>query len=102
MKRNLLAIVIAIVVTVVLGVPAAFFGGACHCMTAFTAVFPFATTVVMRTSWESRGEWLTLLQFPVYALIIANLNGRRTRLIPAIVILVVHVVASIFALLVVP
>lgn len=102
MKRNLLAIVIAIVVTVVPGVPAAFFGGFCHCTTAFTVVFPFATVVVMRTIWESSGELLTLLQFPIYAVIIANLNGRHRRVIAAIVILAVHIIAAIFALLVVP
>jgi len=90
-KRNLRAILIAIVVTIVLGVPAAFFGGACHCSTAMSAVFPYSTVVVIRTSWESSGELLTLLQFPIYSVIIANQHGQRRKLIAALVVLVVHV-----------
>jgi hypothetical protein len=101
MKRNLLAILIAIVVTIVLGVPAAFFGGACHCMTAVTVVFPYSTMLMMRTSWDSLGG-LLMLQFLIYAVIIANLNGRSRRLIAALVLLVVHVIAAIIALAVVP
>jgi hypothetical protein len=101
-KRNLLAILIAIVVTFVVGVPAAFFGGACHCSTAMSVVFPYSSVVVIRTSWESSGELLTLLQFPMYSVIIANQNSQRRKLIAAIALLVLHVFAATFALRVVP
>jgi hypothetical protein len=45
---------------------------------------------------------LLMLQFLIYAVIIANLNGRSRRLIAALVLLVVHVIAAIIALAVVP
>ena len=102
MKRLLLSLLIAIplsgVVTVILFFAAGFAGGACHCMTPVSVLFPYGTFITMRTRFETAGFYSHVLQFPVYATVIAVPNGWRKRLIASIVVLVVHSLAAVGAL----
>lgn len=101
MKRILLSLLIALpisaVVTVLLVLASGFAGGACHCMTPVSIFFPYGTFITMRTSWEATGGWTTMLQFPVYAAIIALANGWRKRLVASLVLLVIHSIAAVGA-----
>jgi hypothetical protein len=101
MKRLLLSLVIAlpisIVVTMFLFLASAFYGGACHCETLSNILFPFGSFIIMRTSWEATGFRATLLQFPLYAIVIAVVNGWRKRLVASAVILIVHSIAAVGA-----
>lgn len=101
MKRRLLSLLIAlsisVVMTVVLFFTAGFAGGACHCMTPVSVLFPFGTFIGMRTSWENTGLVATIFQFPLYAIIVAIVSGWRWKLLALALILVVHSVAAIGA-----
>jgi hypothetical protein len=52
----------------------------------------------MRTSWATTGFHADILQFPLYAIVLAIANGWRKRLLAATVILSVHSIAAIGAL----
>jgi hypothetical protein len=101
MKRRILSLLIALLVsvmiTVVLFFAAGFAGGACHCMTPVSVLFPYGTFIGMRTSWENTGLLATVLQFPLYAITIGIVAGRRWKLLASLLILVVHSVAAIGA-----
>jgi hypothetical protein len=102
MKRLVLSLLIALpssaVVTVLLLFASGFAGGFCHCMTPVSVLFPYGTFITMRTSWEATGFYADLLQFPLYAIVVAIANGWRKRLLAATVILSVHMIAAIGAL----
>lgn len=93
----LIALPISIVVTVVLFFAAGFAGGACHCMTPVSVLFPYGTFIGIRTSWERTGLCATILQFPLYATVIAIAGSWRRRLLASGVILVVHSIAAVSA-----
>lgn len=93
----LIALPTSVLVTVILFFAAAFAGGACHCMTPASVLFPYATFVVMRTSWETTGLVATIFQFPLYATIVAISGTSRRRLLASAVILVVHTIAAVGA-----
>lgn len=101
MRRLLVSLAIAIPISVVVGVvlffAAAFAGAAGHSMTPQSVLFPYGTFVVMRTSFETAGMLLVLLQFPFYGIIIAVLQGPRRRTIAVIVIVSVHLIAAVGA-----
>ena len=101
MKRLLLSLLIALpisaVVTVILFLASGFAGGACHCMTPVSIFFPYGTFITMRTSWEAAGGYATVFQFPLYAAIIALVNGWRKRLVVSFVVLIVHSIAAVGA-----
>lgn len=98
MKRVVIPLLIAWsisgVVTVALSFVAGFLGGACHCMTPVSILFPFGTFISMRTSWETAGYLAHMFQFPLYAAIIALVPQR---LLTAGAILIVHVIAAVAA-----
>jgi hypothetical protein len=91
----LIAITISIVVTVVLFFVAGFMGGACHCMTPVSVLFPYGTFVTMRTSYEATGFYLGLGQFPLYAIVITL---ARRRWLAAALVLIIHSIAAAGAL----
>jgi hypothetical protein len=97
LRSLLIALPISVVVTVLLGLASGFAGGACHCMTPVSIFFPYGTFITMRTSWEAIGGFAIIFQFPLYATIIAVMNGRHNRLIAAFVLLVVHAIAAMGA-----
>jgi hypothetical protein len=101
MKRLLLSVLIALpisaVVTVVLLLAAGFAGGACHCMTPVSILFPYGTFITMRTRFETAGFFLDILQFPVYATFLALLGPWRRRLVGVVVVVVTHSIAAVGA-----
>lgn len=96
--RFIIAIPASLLLTVVLFFAGAFFGGACHCMTAITIFFPYGTFLTMRTSWETAGLLADVLQFPIYATIGVVPQQVRKRLIVFLVLAVIHGVAAIASL----
>jgi hypothetical protein len=97
-KRLLIALTLSVVVTIVLVIGAAMYGGMCHCSTAMFTLFPFGAFVMMKTSWESSGLLLALVQFPLYALIVTVVNGTRMRVIVLLLIVALHILGASFAL----
>lgn len=73
------------------------YGGMCHCGTAMFALFPFGSFVTLKTSWESAGLLLVLVQFPLYAVIVTLVNGARRRVIVLLLVIVFHVLAASLA-----
>ena len=68
MKRLLLLLLLlllTVVGTAILLVGAGMAGGACHCMSPMFTLFPYGSFISQRTSWESFGFLLLLLQFPL-------------------------------------
>src|SRR5438309_5216288 len=102
MKRLTLSLLIpnpiSVVVTVLLLFAAGFAGGACHCETPVSVLFPYGTFITMRTRFETAGSYSDLFQFLVYATTIAVLNNSRRRLVGSVILLFVHSIAAIGAL----
>jgi len=93
----LIAFAVSAVVTVVLSIIGGFLGGACHCMTPMSVLFPYGTFITMRTSWEEAGFYAHIFQYSLYAVLIALAQGWRNRLIVTCVVLIVHALAAVFA-----
>ena len=93
----LIAVPISIVITILFLFAAGFAGGACHCMTPVSVLFPYGTFITMRTRFETAGFYSDVFQFPVYATIIALVHGWRKRLVVSFVLLVIHSVAAVGA-----
>ena len=68
-------------------------GGACHCDTVITLLFPFGTIVEMRTGWSNLGMLLTVVQFPLYAAIVAGLT--KSRPMAVLLLLILHTAAVV-------
>jgi hypothetical protein len=49
-----------------------------------------------RTGWENFGVLLLFVQFPFYATIVTILNGTRMKIASVVLIIVLHVIASVF------
>jgi hypothetical protein len=98
MKLFLILTSIAILLTVLLIFLGGFLGGACHCMAPITVFFPYGTIVVMHTTWRSFGFLLAILQFPLYAVIVASLKGNRQRTLALLVLVLAHTAASLLGL----
>ena len=98
MKRLLIAICIGILLTVLFFATAAFMGGACHCVTPTTILFPYAATILNSTGWESVGLLLLALQFPLYTIIGAHVREPRRRILVLLVILGLHALAVLVGL----
>src|ERR1041384_2836672 len=90
----LIALPISVLVTVLLFVASAVYGGVCHCETLINTLFPFGALILMRGG-VSTGLLAIGLQFPVYATVIAIVNGCRKRLLASALILFAHSVAAV-------
>jgi hypothetical protein len=98
MKKLVISVLVGVVVTLILGLAGGFLGGACHCMIPITLFFPFGTIIVMHTSWELLGLGITAVQFPLYAVVVANLSRTLRGAITLLLLLAVHVVAILVGL----
>lgn len=58
------------------------------------ALFPFVSFLTMRTSWQSVGLLVTLVQFPLYALIVTLVHGARRKVIVLLIVIAFHVLAG--------
>jgi hypothetical protein len=92
------ALILSAIATVALFIGAAMFDGMCHCMTAMYTVFPYGSFVMMHFSSDAWGMPLTLIQFPVYVLMVTLVRGVRWRLGVALLLILLHVAAASFAL----
>jgi hypothetical protein len=98
MKRLLFALLVGTVLTGVFFVLAGFFGGACHCVTPTTILFPYAAIVFGRFGWDSIGLLLIALQFPLYAIMFAKLKGGSRQALTLFVLLLAHAAATLVGL----
>ena len=98
MTRLFILIAIAILLTVTFGFLGGFLGGACHCETPMTLFFPYGTIIGMRTRWESLGFVLTMLQFPLYAIVLASFKAGRRQVVVLLVLFLVHAATSLLGL----
>jgi hypothetical protein len=97
-KRLIISISIGIFLTLVLGLAGGFFGGACHCLIPMSLLFPYGTIIVMHTSWEALGFAIAAIQFPLYSTVVANLLKTRRGALTLVLLLTVHIVATLVAL----
>ncbi|MGI8836314.1 MAG: hypothetical protein ACR2H4_06710 [Pyrinomonadaceae bacterium] len=99
MRRFLIPIVIGILLTMLLALLAGFAGGACHCETPAVLFFPYDSVVRRALSSDLIASFLFFVQYPVYALLLANLrNGPRKAIVIAI-LLILHVSLALFGLM---
>ena len=98
MSRLLIASLIGGVLTAVFFILAGLFGGACHCVTPTTVFFPYAAIIVRVLSWDSIGTLLTVVQFPFYAIILANVKRSRSRSLAFLMIFASHAVSTLVGL----
>lgn len=105
MKKTLLAILIGFVLMVLFYALGALFSGGGHDLTAIIAFFPYSLFVSILTEdtrWDRFGGFvdmtLLVLQFPVYAIILATIKSGRLKVIALVILLVLHVLAAIVGL----
>ena len=98
LMKSLISVLVGVGVTVVLFILGGSLGGACHCMTPMTVFFPYGTIITMRSSWESIGLLVTVLQFPLYAVILAAASGGKKRYVVLGALVAVHASAVIVGL----
>jgi len=96
MKRLLLLLLLSVFGTVILLVGAGMAGGACHCMTPMFTLFPYGIFIAERTSWESFGYLLLLLQFPLYVMIVTLIKGIHWKVASLVLIIALHILAAVF------
>lgn len=95
MKRVLIAILVGVVLTLLLFALAGLLGGACHCMTPTTAFFPYGAIILGRFSTESLGLLMIVIQFPLYAVVLAKVNGWERKMVVALLLLTLHVAVAL-------
>jgi hypothetical protein len=98
MKRVLIPILVGIFLTVLFFALAGFLGGACHCVTPTNLFFPYAAIILGGTSWEAISFLLIALQFPLYAIILANVKGSRRQTLVFLILLAFHAAATLVGL----
>jgi hypothetical protein len=96
--RIFVPLILSVVATAILFVLAAMSDGMCHCMNSMFTLFPYGTTLVMRTSWENTGLLLTFVQFPLYTTLLLVVPGKRWKILVLVLLLMVHAMAAVFAL----
>lgn len=94
-KRTLLLLMlVGVLLTVVFYFLGALFSGGGHSLAAMTAFFPFGMMAGIwseDTSLEFTGDILLVIQFPLYALILANVKGSWRWLV-LFIILSAHII----------
>lgn len=98
MKRLLRAILVGALLTVLLFALAGFLGGACHCLTPTTLLFPYGALILSRFGLESIGLLTMALQFPFYAIVLAKVNEWERRTVVFVGLFAAHVVAALLCL----
>jgi hypothetical protein len=98
MKRFLVPVLVGILLAVFSFALSVFSVGACHCVTPTTIFFPYAALVFGLTSWDPIGVFLLAVQFPLYALIVANMRGSGWRALIFLGLLAFHTAALLLGL----
>jgi hypothetical protein len=94
----IVSLIVSAILGVVLIVLAAMFDGMSHSSKSMYTLFPYGTSVVMRTRWSSIGLVLLVIQFPLYALIL-NLVRLRWKAVALVLIVAIHVLAVVLGML---
>ncbi len=97
MKRVLIAILVAVLLTLVLFALAGLLGGACHCVTPTTLFFPYGA-IILGLSAESISFLAMAIQFPLYAVVLVKANGRERRIVALVLLIAFHVAAAMVSL----
>ena len=97
MKKLLISLGVALVLTLVFSILAGMGGGACHCNTPLQVLFPFMSMLGVHDADNALGELLWGLQMPAYTLSVAYARGETWKGIALLVILVLHTLAISFA-----
>ena len=100
MKSNrwvilIVSLIVSAILSVVLIVLAAMFDGMSHSSKSMYTLFPYGTSVVMRTPWSSIGMILLVIQFPLYALILNLVRPLRWKAVALVLIIAIHVLAVV-------
>lgn len=93
-RNVLIGTLIGIALTVLFGLLAGFGGGACHCNTPLTVLFPYTAIALGTFSWEFIGGWLTVLQFPAYSITIAVVRTEKWKARALIILTAAHILAA--------
>lgn len=89
---------VGVFLTAILFALAGVLGGACHCVIPTTVFFPYAAIVLGRFSAESIGLLLIAIQFPLYAVVLAIVNGWERKKVVFLLLLAFHVAATLVSL----
>jgi hypothetical protein len=103
MKRNTfwIPVLAGILLTGLFYVLGALFSGGGHSLAALIFLFPYGTALGLLwedTPLEFIGGLLLVLQYPLYALILANVKGKGPRWLVLLVLLAVHATAVVIGL----
>jgi hypothetical protein len=105
MKNTFFAILTGFALTVLFYALGALFSGGGHDLTAITAFFPYSLSLgilTRNTRWDRVGGFvvmtLLVLQFPVYAIILATIKRGRLKAIALLILLALHVLAVLIGL----
>jgi len=77
---------------------AAMADGMSHNSKSMYTLFPYGTILVMRTEWENLGLALSVIQFPVYALILNIVRPLAWKAIALVMIVAIHVVTVVLSM----
>jgi hypothetical protein len=77
---------------------AGFAGGACHCVSPTGIFFPYTAIARGAFDWESIGDLLFVLQYPLYAVVVARARGGNFKGLAFLILMAVHFAAVILAL----
>jgi hypothetical protein len=105
MKKTLLAILIGVALMVLFYALGALFSGGGHDLTAMISFFPYSLSISLSTKdtgWDRFNDFadmaLLILQFPVYAIILATIKSGRLKVVALVILLVLHVAAVVIGL----
>src|SRR5438552_18858893 len=98
MTRIFVTLILSATATAILFIGAAMADGACHCSTSMFTLFPYGSFVMMHFSSDTFGLPLALLQFPVYALVLTLVQGKRWKFGALLLLIALHDAAASFAL----
>jgi hypothetical protein len=88
LKKYVIAGVVGVVLTVLLGLLAGFGGAACHCNTPLRVLFPYVS--MADDSWETLFALLLGIQYPVYAVCVAAPKRADRQMAALFIVFVVH------------
>jgi hypothetical protein len=98
MKNVLVATSIGVALTMILFLLAGALGGACHCTTPTTLAFPYGAMMLERFGAESIALLVMAIQFPLYAIVLAKVNGNEWKVGVFLILLILHATAAAVSL----
>jgi hypothetical protein len=96
--RILIPLLVGILLFIVAAFLGGFAGGACHCDSPELVFFPYSRILENAFSLVTLGGIVIFAQYPLYAITIANVRDDAWRWFTVMILLVLHVAASIVAI----